>query len=461
MKKQVLLLSSLFIFLALFVVACGGEPQVVTEQVEVTREVVRTEEVEVVVTQVVSEEVEVTRVVEVEAAAPAEMPPPEPVTISFWYAVGGSRGEVLQAMIDEFNASNPYEITVDATYSGGYGDTATKVIASLEGGGLPNGGLVPAGPLWTCREGNFLIEEHMNGPEGINMDDYWPVLWEYNKYEDHICSLPFNNSTMVMYYNKDLMAAAGLDPESPPQTWEELREQGQAIVDSGAMGVDVRGPDWWLKSMILQNGGQIMNEDTSAPAFASEAGYGAMDYWMSLVDDGIMPLAQHGDSRDLFIAGQIGFWMASTGNIGRVQGGAQFEWGTDFLPGNVDRGATIGGAALAMFPDDAAHELATWRFFKWLISPENSVTFAANTGYVPISQSAANAAQIRVLFANEPVYVAGFEQLSVASQYPHFWEMGTMDNLLGDAIEQMELGAATSHEALDAAAAELNEEMGN
>lgn len=430
--KNKILINTLFILLALFVASCGGTEEVVTEQGEETGE----------------------------ADASTEVIP-GPTNITFWYAIGGTRGELLQEMIDEFNATNSDEITVEATYTGNYPNTAFKIVASLESGDLPNGGLIPVAPLYTCREGNYLIEENINGPEGINMDDYWPVLWDYNTFEDHICSLPFNNSTMVMYYNKDLMEAAGLDPESPPQTWDELYEQGKAIVDNGAMGVDVKGTDWWLKSLILQNGGQIMNEDTTAPAFASEEGYGALEYWKRLVDDGVMPLAQHASSRDLFIAGQIGFWMSSTGNVSRIQDGAQFEWGTAFLPGNVAQGGTIGGASLVMFPDNATNELATWRFLKWLISPENSVTFAANTGYVPISKEAAEADEIQELYANEPVYKAGFEQLFVASQYPHFWGIGAMDSYLREAIDKMELGAATPQEALDTAAEKLIENMKN
>jgi sn-glycerol 3-phosphate transport system substrate-binding protein len=445
MNKHIPILLGLLAGFGLILGACTAPPGVVTQEVVVTQKVVVTEVVEVPVTQ----------------ESTPEPAPPEPVTITFWYALGGSRGQLLQAMINEFNATNPYNITVEATYSGNYGETAQKTIAALESGDLPNGGLIPAGPLWTCREGNFLIEEYINGPEGINMDDYWPVLWDYNKYEGHICSLPFNNSTMVMYYNKDLMAQAGLDPEAPPQTWDELYNQAKTIVEAvpGVIGVEVRDADWWLKGLILQNGGQIMNEDSTAPAFASEAGYGAMEFWKRLVDDGLMPPAQHGDSRDLFIAGQVAFWMSSTGNIGRVKAGAQFDWGTDFLPGNVQRGSTVGGAALVMFPSDEAHELATWRLLKWLISPENSITWTVNTGYIPILKSAAQSAELQVLFNNEPYYKTGFEQLAVASQYPHFWEMGMLDNLLAEAIEKVELGVLTPKEALDEAAAVLVEEM--
>ena len=463
MNKRILFTLSLLVSIGSFLMACAAEPEVITKEVVVTQEVVVTKEVQVIVPETV--EVVVTKMVEAQApeAATPEPPAPEPVTINFWYAVGGSSGKLLQAMINEFNATNPYAITVDATYSGSYGETAQKVVAGLESGELPDGGLIPAGPLWTCREGNLLIEGYLNGPEGLNTDDYWPVLWDYNRYEGHICSLPFNNSTMVMYYNKDLMTQAGLDPEAPPQNWDELVRQARAVVDAvpGTIGVEVRDEGWWLKALILQNGGQIMNEDSTAPAFVSEAGYGAMEFWKQLIDDGLMPPAQHGDSRDLFLAGRVAFWMSSTGNIGTVKNGAQFAWNTAFLPGKVQRGSTVGGAALVMFPKDQAHELATWRFLKWLLSPDNSVTWTVGTGYVPILKSAAESAELQVLFADEPYYAPGFEQLEFASQYPHFWEMGTLDNLLADAIEQVELSGLSPQEALDKAAADLTAEMSN
>lgn len=426
-------------------------PQVITEVI--TQEVMVTQQV------VVTQEVVTTREVEVQVTPLPEVY--DPVTISFWYALGGSQGALLQAMINEFNATNPYKISVDATYSGSYGETAQKVVASLESGGLPNGGLIAAGPLWTCREGNYLIEEYMQGPEGLIMDDYWPVLWDYNKYEGHICSLPFNNSTMVMFYNTDLMTQAGLDPEAPPATWDDLVVQAKAVQANvpGAIGVEVRDQGWWLKALIQQNGGEIMNADSTEPLFNQPEGVGAMEFWKVLIDEGVMPPVQHDDSRDLFIAGRVAFWMSSTGNVGRVRDGAQFDWGTAFLPCNVECGGTVGGAALVMFPSNEAEQLATWRFLKWLVNPVNSATWTVGTGYVPILKSAAQSAEIQILFQNEPYFKTGFDQLEVASQYPHFWEMGTLDELLATAIEQVELGLQTPEEALNAAAQALLAEM--
>lgn len=381
--------------------------------------------------------------------------------INFWYAVGGAQGTALQEMVTEFNATNEYGITVTGTYSGNYGETAQKVMASLESGGLPDAGLIPAGPLWTCREENYLIEEYLAGPEGLEDSAFWPVLWDYNRYEDHICALPFNNSTMVMYYNKDLMAQAGLDPESPPQTWDDLKEQARAITEAvpGTIGVEVRDEAWWLKALILQNGAEIMNEDATAPAFNTPAGVEAMEFWKSLIDDGLMPPAQHGDSRDLFIGGRVGFLMASTASVVTVKGGAGFEFGTAFLPGNVRRGATVGGASLVMFPSTPEREQAAWRFLKFLTSVPNQIAFTSATGYVPISPEAAESTAIQELMTAEPAYAAGFEQLAVASQYPHFFAMGTLDNLLAEAIELVELGRKTPAEALQDVETEIIAEI--
>src|SRR5690606_31030406 len=234
-----------------------------------------------------------------------------------------------------------------------------------------------------------------------------------------------------------------------------------AISDAvpGTIGVEVRDEAWWLKALILQNGAEIMNEDATAPAFNTPAGVAAMEFWKSLVDEGLMPPAQHGDSRDLFIGGRVGFLMASTASVVTVKGGAGFEFGTAFLPGNVRRGATVGGASLVMFPSTAEREQAAWRFLKFLTSVPNQITFTTATGYVPISPEAAESMAIQELMAAEPAYAAGFEQLAVASQYPHFFAMGTLDNLLAEAIEVVELGRKTPAQALQDVETEIIAEI--
>jgi len=395
---------------------------------------------------------------------PTPTPSPKPVTITFWYALGGSEGKTFAAMVEEFNKTNLYAITVEATYSGSYAETAQKVVAAIATNTLPNGGVIAAAPLWTGRQGNYKLLDYVKGPDGLDMDDFWPVLWDYNEYDGKVCSLPFNNSTPVLFYNKDLMKKAGLDSEKPPQTWDELKAMAKQIVEKvpgepKVWGVDTTSPDWILKALIIENGGQIMNDKATEPLFTSEAGYEALSWWKSLVDEKLMAPAQHKGARDLFIAGRLGFLYASTGTVGTVKAGAKFDWGTTFLPKQKKYGVTVGGAALALFPSTKDKEDATWKFLKWLLSPQNTIKWTVATGYVPIRKSILKSPEIQKLFQEQPQYRAGFEQLEYTETYPHFWEMGALDDLFKKAIEKVELGQATAKAALDEAAKELKAEM--
>ncbi len=388
--------------------------------------------------------------------------PAAPVNITFWYSIGGANGDALRAMADTFNKSQS-AVVVEATYTGSYGDTAQKVTAALETKTLPNSGLVAAAPLFTGREKNYKILDYMNGPDGLDKDDFWPVLWDYNIYGGKISSLPFNNSTPVMFYNKDLMKKAGLDPAKPPQTWDELKAQATVIKTKlgaeGVIPINFDSPDWMLKAFILQNGGKIMNADATDVAFASPEGYEAMTFWKSLIDEKLMPPAQHKSVSDVFIGGKVAFVYSSTGNVGKVLAGAKFDWNTAFLPKNKKFAVTVGGAQLAMFPSTPEKEKATWTFLKWLLNKDNVATWTAKTGYVPVRKSAMTSAALTKLFTDQPQYKAGFEQLQYGETYPHFWEMGQMDATFVTIIEKMELGKASPKEALDEAAATMRKEM--
>lgn len=381
--------------------------------------------------------------------------------VEFWYPLGGSNGEVFRSMVEGFNDSHN-GIEINAIYQGGYGDTARKVINSLASDNLPDGGLIPAAPLFTGREGNYLVQKYINGPNGLDTSDFFSVLWDYNKYNGTISSLPFNNSTPILYYNKELMKDAGLDPSSPPSTWDELLQMARKINDqlSGVMPINIHDTDWLFKAFILQAGGRIMNNDASAPRFNSCAGIQAMNLYKTLINENLMPKGQHGDQPlNTFVAGRLAFMLATTGYVSNALEGADFEFGTDMLPKKNYRGATVGGAALTMFPSTEEKQQATWEFLKWLISPENIVRWSMKTGYIPIRKSVAQSEMMQQFWEKNPQYKAGFNQLEYAETYEHFWEMGTMDDILHEAIEKVEYGQLTPTKALAEAENRLVQEM--
>jgi len=137
--------------------------------------------------------------------------------IVFWYPLSGTKGEVFKSIVEEFNKTHP-SIKVKLVYTGEYRDTAQKVMAALATGTLPNGGIIPAGPIFTGPYGNYKILEYIEKDPEFDMNDFYNVAWEYSKYKGKICAIPYNISTPILIYNKKLLKEAGLDPNKPPET---------------------------------------------------------------------------------------------------------------------------------------------------------------------------------------------------------------------------------------------------
>ncbi|RKX51948.1 MAG: hypothetical protein DRP30_07105, partial [Thermotoga sp.] len=178
------------------------------------------------------------------------------VEIVFWYPLSGFKGEVFKSLVAEFNRTHP-NIKVKAIYTGKYRDTAQKVTAALATKSLPNGGIIPAGPIFTGPYGNYKILEYIQSDPTFDMNDFYDVAWEYSKYKGKICAIPYNISTPVLIYNKKLMKEAGLDPNHPPQTWDELLEYAKKITkdlngdgEPDVWGLNIKDVPWIFKAML-------------------------------------------------------------------------------------------------------------------------------------------------------------------------------------------------------------------
>ena len=139
-----------------------------------------------------------------------------PQTLEVWYAVSGTSGEKFTEQAAAFDEANDL-VSLNLSYSGGSNDTATKVSAALLTGTEPDVALMYAGPSFTGSLGNFDMAQLVQR-EGFNKDDIYPGIWDYCKYfNGEICAVPYGISTPVMYYNKDILAAAGVDMNQPPE----------------------------------------------------------------------------------------------------------------------------------------------------------------------------------------------------------------------------------------------------
>jgi len=349
-------------------------------------------------------------------------------TVTLWYSIDGDGA--LQTLIEEFNASHP-DIRVEGVDVGNYEEMVTRLQAAAVSGRIPD--LVQ---LEITRYGLFadrgvllpLTELIENTPE-FNVDDLIPGIWEAAQYEGTPFVVPFNNSVPVMYYNKDLFREAGLDPENPPRTWEELAEAARTLtVREGERTTQwgMNGPPQWVRhAFVRQNGGDWMDEAANTFTLDSPEAVEAYTFLAELIREARVgyPEAALDANDDLafqdFLSGRTALHFDSTGNLGDVEAAeVPFEVGVAPLPCRKVCAAPIGGATLGILagiPEE--RQQAAWDFIVWATNTENNAFWHTRTGYMPIRRSTLEAQTSRDFYAENPNFKVAIDQFE-ASSFP-------------------------------------------
>jgi len=384
--------------------------------------------------------------------------------ISFARLSSQAHNAYLEPLIEAFQAANPDIVIENVESAGdGYEGLAQTALLGLAAGTPPD--LVQVGftllPTLVASGGPIALDPFMEA-SGFDPSSLMPGMLELGQLDGSNYIMPIGVSTPVMYYNLDLFRAAGLDPDSPPTTWEEARAASQALVDAGYQGIlwgwSITG-NWLFQTMLESAGGRMgMDADSGHTAtFNDDAGEQVLTYLQSLTQAGLMPVTEA--TVQTFASGQLGMLVDSS--FQRVNTPAQVDAEVRLAPVPIpDGGVTrlpAGGNGVMMFSRDQAKQEAAWRFLEFLAGPDAGRIVAENTGYTP-----ANAALIETLAqenAADPDYVLVLQQ--VANVVPwHAWPSNNgprISQVIKDMQLEVLLGRATPREALDRAAAETNQ----
>ena len=398
------------------------------------------------------------------APAPTVVVPPGAVKITFWYALAGAQGKVVEAMVDKYNKSQS-AVAVEVIFQGSYADIAQKLTAGIAAKSVPDVAQMGGAP--TMGDSGAVINM-ADLVSAADKADIFDGFWEYNKYKGQIVSMPFNNSVPLLYYNVDLFKAAGLDPAKPPTTWDELVTAAKALTkDTNGDGK----PDqwgfnthtdthWYFSAMLMQNGGKVLSDDGKKVVYNGPEALEALQFWGDLVNKHkVMPANQHAQAAPDFLAGKLGMIMRSSSTLTTLERDAKFKLGVTGLPCKKVCSVPIGGASLLVFKTTAEKQKAAADFVKWMTSPANSVDLFLQTGYVPIRKSVSNEPALKDYMAKSPNAEMLVKQLQYASAIPLFSELGNSDEQLRKAIEKIELGVGTAQEALNTAADVINKAL--
>lgn len=394
---------------------------------------------------------------------------PDKVTIEYWFCVGGALETAVMEQVEAFNASQD-EVEVIATFQGYFQDCVAKTQAAILAGNQP---------VLTMMERAVTPQFYYAGRtvdlapyierDGFDLDQFGKFL-NFSIYGDEVAGLPVTRSVPVLYYNKDAFRAAGLDPESPPTTWDEMLETMDKLTIKDGDEVTQYGFEFStsditsLQAYVAQTGATMLNEDITGIGFNDERGLQVFDYFYALKNSEGQKMAPVADSATVckqdFYNGTVAMITESNAAMAAIlqETDGQFEVGAALLPacdGNFAH-ATGGSNIVMLSGCGEEQQEAAWKFIKYLYEPEVGGQFVVNTGYTPLTEAIYNSDAVQSVIAEHPQYAVPFEAASyVVDPYPcENWAecQQIMTNYTSALLVE---GAYTSEEALAGIAEEV------
>lgn len=388
----------------------------------------------------------------------AEEPQAEgPIHLEFWHSMGSATGELIQEIVDEFNASQS-DIVVEAIYQGDYTTAGTKLQAAVAGGNAPHVVQVEITRVGMYASQDLLLDltPYAEADPDFDIDAMYPGVMDFSYIDGKLISIPNGRSCPVMYYNADALKAAGFD--SAPATWEEMRAASAAVTKDGSMGYGASlGDSWYYLAMMLTAGGQIYNEAGNDIGFYGEAGTKPLQLWLDMIEDGSLYIPEGEDYasnaalRNAFMAGACNIIMQSSAQYRSLVDNSDFEVGVAYIPKDVTYAAIPGGSNLVAFQGmSKAEEQAVWEFMKYMCSGDVAGKYAAGTGYLPTSDAALNSAVYQEMLQKYPYLDVAVDQLEYFVAMPFDESYAEIkDNVIGKYVQECIIGGMSPEDAVE------------
>lgn len=351
--------------------------------------------------------------------------------ISFWHSMGGVNGQAIDTLVKKFNDENEYGITVKAQYQGEYDDSLNKLKSAQIGNmGADLVQVYEIGSRFMIESGWITPMQQMIDADSYDLSQIEPNLAAYYTIDNQLYSMPFNSSTPIMYYNKEMFDKAGIT--EIPDSLEGIEAVGEKLLNEGGAGqvISLGIYGWFFEQFIGKQGLEYANngngrtEAATAVAFDSNgAAANILTAWKSLYDKGYAPNVGKGGDAGLadFSAGKSAITLGSTASLKQIlqDVNGKFEVGTAYFPkvkSTDEGGVSIGGASLwALNNNDAKKTRATWEFVKFLISPESQAYWNAQTGYFPVTTAAQEEPVFKENVEKYPQFQTAIDQLHDSS----------------------------------------------
>ena len=396
----------------------------------------------------------------------------EPVQLSFWYPVdlGGGLAKVIDGLVGDFNKTHP-DIQVTATYTGNYDVTLQKIQASKLAGTLPDVAVteISSVPVLAALGAAQPIDELIasSGDKKL-LDRFWPSMLLNCTYGGKVYGVPFQRSTPVMYYNKDAFSEAGLDPERPPVTWDELISVAQKLTTregerTTRWGIELplEAFNWFYYALTYANGGETLSTDGTKVLWDEPKNIEALQFWHDLVNKYKVTPAYTpwNDGPQEFAAGKTAMVWHSTGSQAFMRQNVKFHWGLGRIPRKIQFGPPSGGGNMLMYATDPARKKAAWTFITWMSEAAQAARWSIASGYLATNIASWELPEMQALIKEHPEVLVTKAQLADAKAEPASAKYAPSRDILNALIKDVLANKASLVPATKQAVEEANASM--
>ncbi|MGI9334621.1 MAG: ABC transporter substrate-binding protein [Gammaproteobacteria bacterium] len=387
------------------------------------------------------------------------------VQLQFFFpvAVGGKAAQTIDALTAEY-VSQSSDVKIDAVYAGSYQDTVTKVLTAVRGGNPPQLSVILAVDMFTLIEEDAIMpfDDVIGTEEGRQwLASFYPAFMENSTTGGKTYGVPFQRSTPVLYWNKEAFAEAGLDPDTPPATWDEMVAFGKKLTKKNSSGnvsqwglrIPSSGfPYWLFQGLTTQNDVFLMNSDGNQTYFDDPKVIEALQFFVDLsVKHEVMApgIVEWGTTPKAFFEREAAMMWTTTGNLTNVRENAPFEFGVAMLPANKRRGAPTGGGNFYIFKDSTDEQKrASLDFIKWITAPEQAAKWTIATGYVAPRPDAWETDAMKAYTKDFPPALVARDQLEFATAELSTYQNQRITTIFNDGLEAAIIGKATAEQAM-------------
>jgi multiple sugar transport system substrate-binding protein len=350
----------------------------------------------------------------------------QPVTITFYnynLASAGIGADATRKLIAEFMAANP-NVTVEGI---GYSSADSSRIQADLAAGMPVDLVQTVFSDLDFAVTNFgakALEDIVPADElAAHFEGMSPNGLKLGVLNGKTYGLAYTFSTPVLFYNADLFRTAGLDPDSPPKTWDALKQAAIAIEDkTDAEGFTggIMGPgavDWMLQGVVRSNGGEVISRDRKTLKFAEPEAIEAVKMLRDLYDSGAYENMDVNGAVENMSAGKLAMYLQTSALQGSLVAGAKdkYELRASTMPSFGDKPTrpNNSGSALTIHTKDPVKQRAAWELMKFLTSKHGYTVITSEIGYLPLRTDIVNDPEYLGQWVKDhPLVAPNLEQLT-------------------------------------------------